>query len=172
MKIHKLLPFIVILAFGAGCGSVLTKGQPKTVSTVQPVYSYDAKTGQIFQSGTTQINTVATPYEVNTNLLAGIQAAQTILGAGASVPSPASPFLYGAGAILAGISGLLGIYAKKKSGELTTSNAALAATITAIETAQQADAIKKAVQAHAVANGSQDYLDGKVQEISFNTPKS
>lgn len=174
MKTHKYLVLVSTLTLSAlliaGCASLTSPGEPQEVSVTQPVFGLDPNTGAVVQVGTTNITGTITPHTVNSNLMATLQASQAAFTAAGSIPSPASPVLFGLSALM----GLLGtgatIYAKKKSGLLTTSNAALAATITAIEAAEQAAAIKKAVQLHAVANGSQDFLDQKVQEISFKSP--
>ena len=171
MPTIKRLAALAILApliLFTGCAALTPNEQPAGFVS-QPVYSLDTATGLLTQSGTTNLPVSAIGYTVNTNVTAALQAAQAMTAAGASIPSPASPFL----ALATGLLGLAGagltVFARHKSGQLTTANAALAATITAIEAAELIGT-KNEAQKLAVANGSQSYLDAAVQRVTKELP--
>lgn len=169
MKNIKSLSVIVFIAtlsiFVSGCGTLLQKGEPTPVSVVQPVYAINPQTGLISQVGETNITGTVTPYTLSPSASNTLAAAQAVLAAGSSIPSPAAPIFNGLSIGLTALVGLIGIYARKKSGEVTLQNAALAATTTVIEAAENAAELKKSVQRAAMANGSEDFLHSKVKNL-------
>lgn len=171
MKAKSLITAVAlagILSFGViGCGSIYTKtaAQP---ATVQPVFGlvHDAAGNVIIgQVGTTNIPPHPSAFVVNSNLQAALDAGQALAGTVATLPTPAAPVGMIASALLGLASLGLGVFARYKSGQLTASNAALTAVVAGVETIGDA-MTKQRIQTLAVANGSQDHLDGVVQKVS------
>ena len=165
MKLKTILLGLLLAVITAGCASTLTKTDPGPRTVSQPIISVDPLTQQPVITGYTNVTVTGPQYQVSPAVSSSLEAWQAVMLAGAAVPSPASPFLALGGGLLGSISILLGVYAKRKSGELTLSNAALAATTTVIETANNAADLKETVRQAATANGSQDYLHNKVKGL-------
>lgn len=172
MKIRNML-FTGLLVAGilafSGCAAVQKKLLTETPSaphTVQqPVFSVDPVTHQPYQSGVTNLVVNSPAYVPNPTIQGYIDAGTAVFTSAASVPSPLTPVFGGLALLFAGAGSWLGIYAKRKSGELTLSNAALAATTTAIETADNAVKLKESARVASQANGSQDYLHEQVKNL-------
>lgn len=167
MKIKNLFTGLLVasILIITGCAGTLTKSDPGPRRVSQPVFSVDPVTHQPYVSGTTNVEVTGPQYVVNPNVAALIAAVQQTLGVAATVPSPLTPVFGGLSILLGGVGAVLGIYAKRKSGELTLSNAALAATATTIETADNAFELKSNARVAAQANGSQDYLHNQVKNL-------
>ena len=156
---------VVSIVLFAGCAGMLTKSDPGPRTVQQPVISIDPVTQQPFISGTTNVTATGPKYEVDPRVAALLAAGQQTLSAAAAVPSPLTPVFGGLSLLLGSAATWLGLYAKRKSGELTLSNAALAATTTVIQTATDAVKLKEAARIASQANGSQDYLHDKVKDL-------
>jgi hypothetical protein len=159
--------FIAIVAtLLVGCGSLLHKQDvpPQVIS--QPILKVDPNTGASYVAGYRDVELPGgQAFTVNTNVTAGLNAVRDTLNAAAAVPSPLTPFLAFGASLMTAVSGGLLVYAKKKSGQLTNSDAALSAAVTVIEVADDAAKLKAAVTKAATANGSQDYLHEKVKNL-------
>lgn len=160
MKIQNLL-LIAILAFFVGCG---TTRQGPPVVTTQPVFALD-DLGMLKQVGETNIVSDGVEWVPDARLTGAIASAKAITTAGASIPSPAQPLFTVADLAVGGIGSLVALFAAYKSKRLTLANAALAATTTVIETAENASALKEAARKAATANGSQDFLHSTVKNL-------
>ncbi len=174
MKTTKQVIICVICISAAlftGCAALkraytVTPTDPVTIS--QPVYGLGTNAAGVpvvIQTGTTNVTATRAHWQVNSNLAAGLETAKAI---NSVVPSPLSPII---GGLLGLTTTLLAIYGAKKSGQLTTSNAALAAVVTGVE-AFNSLPLKQSIQTLAVANGSQEHLDKTVQAVSAEMPKT
>lgn len=162
----KYLFIAIVATLLVGCGSLLHKQDVPARTVSHPIVKVDPATGNPYIAGYTEVELPAgTAYTPNTNLTATLNAARDTLQAAGSIPSPLSPFLLFGASLATAVSGVLGIYAKKKSGEATNSNAALSAVVTVIEAAEDAAKLKAAVTKAATANGSQDFLHEKVKNL-------
>lgn len=161
MKKSSMFLVVLLAAILVGCGTV-REGQPEVVT--QPVWGVD-QSGQLVQLGTTTTTTPTEIWEPNTNLVTAATTIRAITAAGSSIPSPAQPVFTVIDYAVTGAIGLLGIFGLWKNKKLTTANAALAATTTVIETAQNAAELKAAAQKAAMANGSEDYLNDRVKNL-------
>jgi len=172
---------LLITACGTLTGSLLSPTNPVVtpattnfVPVVVPASS-NAVTGIVTPIQTNYNVVVTAPttnytYVPNTNLVAGIQTAQTVSN---FLPAPWGTVTNGVLALaLAG----LGIYAKSKNGQASNLNDILTATVTGVEAASNAlppataSALKATIQTHAAAAGVQPDLDAVVQAVTKNMP--